>query len=164
MEVRKTEPSDDFAAIGNIYVKSWQAAYRGIVPQNYLDTLSGGWWAQRLAEGRYDDYVIMENGVYVGTSSTCAARDEDMAGYGEIISIYMLPEYFGKGFAAPLIKYVENALKEKGYENIYLWALEDNARARRFYEKQGFHTNGDTTTMEISGKVLAEVRYVKRLT
>lgn len=163
MEVRKTEASDDFVAIGNIYVKSWQTAYRGIVSQDYLDSLSGGWWAQRIAESRYNDYVVVEDGRYIGTSSTGAARDEKLADYGEIISIYLLPEYFGKGYAEPLIKFVENALKEEGYKNIYLWVLEDNIRARKFYEKQGFLANGDTTTMEISGEVLVEVRYVKEL-
>ena len=163
MHVRKVTKTDDFDAIANIYAQSWKAAYHGIVPQDFLDSLTTKQWSDKLANSTFDAYVILEDDKYIGTSSICAARDVKMAGYGEIISIYLLPEYFGRGYAKPLIDCVTNALLEKGYSNIYLWTLTENIRAQKFYEKHGFHKNDDISTIEIAGKELTEFRYVKCL-
>ena len=161
MNIQKITRNDDLESIGNIYAQSWKVAYSGIIPQDYLDNLTGGQWVNVLADSKYDTYVILEDGKYVGAVSVCAARDEKMANYGEIVSLYLLPEYFGQGYAKPLFDCAVNALLEKGYRNIYLWVLNENIRAQRFYEKQGFHKNGNTFFSEIAGKELTDVRYVK---
>ena len=163
MEIRKTTNADDFEAIGNLYATSWKTAYQGIVPQAYLDELSGSRWASRLATSDYDSYVLLQGNTYIGTSAIAPAREEGMAGWGEIISFYLLPEYWGKGYAKPLFSYVINALQQGGWQNVYLWTLSENLRAQRFYEKQGFEKTGETTTLSIGGKELTEVRYIKRL-
>lgn len=162
MEIRKVTPDDDFEAIGDIYAKSWKAAYRGIVPQSYLDELDGSRWSSALADSKYDGYVVMDGDRYAGTSFVAPARDEAMAGWGEIISVYLLPEYYGKGYAAPLFEKAVAALNAKGFERIYLWVLAENSRAQRFYEKHEFHKNGDSATLTIAGKELTEVRYVRQ--
>ena len=156
-------PVDDFEAIGDIYARSWKAAYRGIVPQDYLDELKGSAWVPLFADSRYDSRVITDAGAYVGTSAVCAARDEKMAGWGEIVSIYLLPEYFGRGYAAPLLEHAVGALAEGGYERVYLWVLLENIRAQRFYEKHGFEKNGDHASLTVAGKELTEVRYVRKI-
>ena len=86
-----------------------------------------------------------------------------MAGWGELVSIYLLPEYFGKGCGAPLLTHATNALFEKGFQHVYLWVLQANRRAQKFYEQQDFYPNGDTCSIEIEGKKLTEIRYVKTL-
>jgi len=161
--IREVTEADDFNAIGEVYAQSWKVAYRGIMPQEYLDGLLGERWAKTLAKLQYRAMVALEDGEYVGTSAFGAARDDTMAGYGEIISIYLLPEHFGRGYAEPLLNAVENALSAEGYTSAYLWVLSDNARAIRFYEKQGFCHNGDVAEIEIAGVKLTECRYVKRL-
>lgn len=163
MEIRKTNKADDFVAIGRIYAESWRVAYKGIVPQDYLDGLSPERLSRRLIADMDGAYVLTENGEYIGTSSICAARDEAMAGWGEIMSIYFLPEYFGKGFAKPLLEFVENELEALGFKDIYLWVLEENHRARRFYEKCGFVYGGERQGITIAGAELPELRYVKAL-
>lgn len=160
MEIRRVTDADDFEKIGNIYAQSWKTAYRGIVSQNFLDALSGSRWAPMLAQREYGAYVVLDNGAYVGTSSFHAARDAKMKGWGEIISIYLLPEYFGKGYATPLLQAVVADLSSQGFEHIYLWVLEENARARRFYENNGFRCTSDTANIELGGKELVEVRYI----
>lgn len=163
MEIRKADKNDDFSAIGNIYASSWKVAYQGIVPQDYLDGLNGGRWSDVLTDSQYDAFVIMDGEKYAGTSSICAARDEAMEGWGEIISIYLLPEYFGKGYAKPLLDYSIDALEYVGFKNVYLWVLAENVRAQKFYQKNSFHRNGDTSKIIIDGKELLEVRYVRHL-
>jgi len=161
MEIRKVTKTDDFNAISRIYALSWKAAYKNIVPQQYLDEISENNWADKLRNSRYDAYILIENGEYIGTSSICAARDEKMYGWGEIISIYLLPEYFGKGYGKPLFDNSVNALVGMGYDKIYVWVLEQNIRARKFYEKNGFLLF-DKKLITIGGKDLPEVRYVFR--
>ena len=163
MEIRKVTQTDDFAAIGDIYAHSWKTAYKGIVPQDYLDELHGSRWADFLASNHDNSFIVMDAGKYIGTSSVCAARDEKMAGWGEIISIYLLPEYLGKGYAEPLLNCSINALAAMGFTDVYLWVLEENTRAKRFYEKHGFGHNGDVENIAISGKSLKEIRYTKHL-
>lgn len=51
-------------------------------------------------------------------------------------------------------------LKRQGYENVFLWVLEENIRARNFYEQFGFLPTDDFLDDNIGGKDLREVRYV----
>lgn len=163
MQIRKIDRADDFEAIANIYSLSWKAAYQGIIPQDYLDALNVSRWATVLENSQHAAFLLLDDSNYIGTSSICAARDEKMKGWGEIISIYLLPEYFGNGYASPLLESSINALKEDGFLNIYLWVLEGNMRARKFYEKHGFYENGDVEQISIGGKSLKEIRYIKHL-
>lgn len=54
----------------------------------------------------------------------------------EIISIYLLPDYMGRGFGKALFDSVIVELKNMGYRNIFLWVLEENLRARKFMKKR----------------------------
>lgn len=47
-------------------------------------------------------------------------------------------------------------------EEVFLWVLEDNHRARKFYEKFGFLCTGDYIEDSIGEKELREVRYIYR--
>ena len=95
-----------------------------------------------------------------GTSSFCRSRFEQFDGCGEIISIYLLPEYMGKGYGKELLDRAVSELVGKGYREIFLWVLEENHRARRFYEKFGFKKADDVIDEEIGGKSVREIRYV----
>lgn len=150
-----------------IYAMSWKTGYKGIVPQEYLDDLSLERWADKLGNTGHvcfrEDYILSDKGKYVASSSICAARDERYRGWGEIMSVYVLPEEFRKGYGTALFSYVFNRLLENGYPKVYLWVLEENDRAKRFYESMGFRANGERIYQDIGGKELAEVRYVNRI-
>lgn len=66
------------------------------------------------------------------------ARDPSLPDWGEIVSIYLLPEHFGKGYGSVLLKHA-------GYEDAYLWVWKDNKPARLFYEK----INGNAAAMNV---------------
>ena len=163
MLVRKVISGDDIGAICDIYCHSWRAAYRGSVPQDYLDALDGSRWRPALENSGFESYVVMDGEAYAGTSIICPSRDEKMQGWGEIVAMYLLPEYFGKGYGQLLLECVVNALKEKGFEDIYLWVLDENKRARRFYEKNGFEKTGDIEIAEVGGKDLRNYRYIRHM-
>ncbi|MEV6149603.1 hypothetical protein AB0L53_04610 [Nonomuraea sp. NPDC052129] len=51
------------------------------------------------------------------------------------------------------------ALAQAGYEKATLWVMEANVRARRFYESNGWHSDGSVKQDETRGFVLTEIRY-----
>ena len=164
MNIKNAREKADFEAVGAIFAASWKVAYRGIVPQGHLDSLDASVWVKNLSSSQYDVFVIFDGETPIGATAVCAARDGAMAGWGEITAIYLLPEYFGKGYAAPLFQRAVNALTENGYRQIYLWVLEENRRARAFYEAHGFQPNGDQDTITVGGKALSEIRYTLEMT
>lgn len=89
----------------------------------------------------------------------CRARFPEFDGFGEIVAIYFLPEYMGKGYGKELLRVAIRQLKKLGFQEIFLWVLEDNLRARRFYEKEGFSFSGNYQEDMIGGKKLREMQY-----
>lgn len=160
MEIRYMTPNDDKSAISRIYEESWKYAYRGIIPQHYLDSIPEGQWVSALNNHIWDTLVCIDNGKFVGTSSFCKSRFQQFDGWGEIVSIYLLPDYMGKGYGKILLRYVLSELKKLGYEDVFLWVLEENIKARSFYEKLGFLQSDDILSEHIGGKNLYQIRYI----
>jgi len=160
MEIRYMLSTDDRRMISKVYEESWKAAYKGIIPQDYLASIPEGRWVTSLDKQGWKTLVCTDRGKIVGTSSFCKSRLEAFPGWGEVISIYLLPDYIGKGYGKKLMKAALSELKRQGYENVFLWVLEDNTRARDFYEQYGFRLTNDSFEDNIGGKDLREVRYV----
>jgi len=163
MEIRQLNQTDDLCEISRIYEESWKFAYRGIVPQDYLDSIKAGSWVEYLGTPGRHSLVITEGGEYLGTASYSPSRSADSAGLGEIISLYLLPRSMGKGYGIKLLKAALEELEKLGYAEVFLWVLEENARARSFYEKAGFLPSGQSLEVNIGGKPLREVQYRYRL-
>ena len=140
MEIRYVRPDDSLLAISNIYERSWKYAYQNIIPQDYLDSIPTGRWANSITKNGMNNLVLLENGRIIGTAAICKSRWENYSDYGEIVSIYFLP-------------------KKLGFDRILLWVLEENSRARRFYERNGFTCSGEYMNDTIGGKELKEVMY-----
>ncbi len=159
MEIRYINQNDNLLEISNIYERSWKFAYKDIIPQNYLDSIPEGCWANSIAKEGMTNLVLIKNGIAIGTASFCKSRWKQYNDYGEIVSIYFLPDYMGKGYGTHLLKKCIEDLKALGYDKILLWVLEDNLRARKFYEKNGFVCSFVYLTDNIGGKELREVMY-----
>jgi len=163
MEVRKAT-IDDVHDISRIHALSWKSAYKGIVPQAYLDELKENFWVPAFTEWIKNNVLtvqeVLDNGNAVGCVAYGKSRDNNKPDWGEIVSIYLLPQYFGKGFGNRLMETALSDLKRTGYKYIYLWVLKDNHRARCFYEKKHFKCSNEECTCEIMEVKLTEVRYV----
>lgn len=160
MEIRKLRDTDDRLAVSRIYEESWKSAYKGIVPQAYLDGIPAGRWASGLDRAGWDTLILMEHGGLIGAAGVCPSRWRSYPEFGEIVSLYLLPEYMGRGYGKPLLEAAVRALAARGFRDILLWVLEDNRRARAFYEKNGFCPGGASMEDTIGGKVLREVLYL----
>ncbi|MCI1930114.1 MAG: GNAT family N-acetyltransferase [Clostridia bacterium] len=154
---------EDVYTISRIYALSWKSAYKGIVPQKYLDELKYDFWVpsfQKWLNKNVTAQLIFVNEVPVGCVAYGKARDERFADWGEIVSIYLLPDYYRKGLGQILLKAALTDMKTKGYKNCYLWVLKENGNARDFYEYNDFVCNNDECTCEIMQKQLVDVRYI----
>lgn len=162
MEIRRLREDDDRSALSRIYEESWRFAYKGIIPQDYLDSMPKGKWSASADKPNISTLIVTEDGEMVGTASFCPSRFEDMAGWGEIVSIYLLPGFMGKGYGKMLFAEAVRELEETGFRDIFLWVLEENTNARSFYERQGFVPSGKYLDDNIGGKPLREIQYVRK--
>jgi GNAT superfamily N-acetyltransferase len=73
------------------------------------------------------------------------------------------PSAWGTGAASALHELACNELAARGHTDVVLWVVEQNDRARRFYEREGWHYDGREKTEPIGGVDVAEVSYRRRL-
>ena len=162
MEIRAATV-EDVVAMSRIHACSWKSAYRGIVPQEYLDELREDFWVPcfetGLKAGLLRAQILLEEGCAVGCASYGKARDSSLPEWGEVLSLYLLPESCGRGYGHKLLDGVLLDLKGSGYPSVYLWVLEQNSRARRFYERNGWQNHRDEWVCKILGQELKELRY-----
>lgn len=161
VEIRPLLPGDDRLALSGVYEASWRRAYRGIVPQDCLDALPAGRWSGFFDTPGVYTLVAVDGDVYAGTASFGASRFPEYVGEGELISLYLRPEYAGRGLGRALLSAALGALADMGFDAVFLWVLEENAAARAFYERMGFVRGDETLCEEIGGKTLRELRYVR---
>jgi GNAT superfamily N-acetyltransferase len=162
MEVRWATP-EDANGIARVQERGWQAAYRHVFPAEELDR--GGFihadrWIERLVHppGGWATFVAEHDGEVVGFTSVGPSRDE--AGIGELYAIYVDPEQWSTGTGRALIEQAEEQLRT-AYGEVTLWVLEDNPRARQFYERAGWTLDGGRKAEARWGVRAPEVRYRK---
>ncbi len=159
MIIRSVRKNDDLFQISNIYEQSWKFAYKGIIPDSFLESIPKGKWVNTVTKEGFYSLVMIDEDAFVGTTSYCSSRFKQFDGYGEIVSIYFLPEYMGKGNGKALFKSAVEELSSLGFTKVFLWVLEDNLRARHFYEKIGMKLTDEYIDDNIGGKELREVAY-----
>lgn len=157
----------DAKAIARIMNAAWRAAYAGIVPQSYLDSLEDLPRARRLVEGleRFPDlsyYLFEENGVPVGAASLHPTHDDDMPDTAEFTFFYFLPSVWRRGYGKLLLERLKAEARSLGFCRICCWVLEQNTRAIAFYESQDMLRDGKRQTVTI-GEPLEAVRCVTKL-
>lgn len=69
MDIRYAVYPDDLSPISRVYEQSWKYAYRGIIPQEYLDSIAEGQWASGTDSPNRHTLVCAEHGEMIGTSS-----------------------------------------------------------------------------------------------
>ncbi|MGW4509301.1 N-acetyltransferase family protein [Streptomyces sp. NPDC004436] len=160
----------DIEAVSAIRVTGWRTAYAGIVPRTWLERMTVEEDARerrrRFASapgGVYDLVAVDAGGAVVGWACLGPGPDEGAGGTGtrtgELYALYVLPALVGSGVGRTLIEAVHARARELGLGRLLLWVLEDNARARRFYERAGYAADGAVQADEYDGVSLPEVRY-----
>ena len=160
--IRKATPEDayDYAVCKN---KSWKSAYKGIVPEDFLNNLSDEEYTERnkqlfISSGDEEFYCVEQNNKIIGILSICKSRDEDKQNAGEIMAIYLLEEYWDKGYGRKMMNFAMKRLYELGFNEIIIWSFEANERANNFYKKFGFTPDDSKKELNL-GKPLPIIRH-----
>jgi ribosomal protein S18 acetylase RimI-like enzyme len=160
----------DTFSTAEVHVASWQAVYRGLMPDSVLDKLSvpkrAEMWRQIIAEQQFQLLLAEVDGSIVGLVNFGSARDPDaLPGLtGEILAIYVDPQCWNKGIGRRLLQAALSELKSSGFNEVTLWVLDSNLRARAFYERAGFSIDGATQNDVVGDNVqIQEVRYRRTL-
>ncbi len=166
MHIKKATVSDA-QTISTIHASSWKSAYQGLIPQQHLDGLKNDFWVNAfedwIGSNKVTSHIIYDHDLSIGCITYGKSREDKFSDWGEIISIYFIPTYIGKGYGKSLMDFALSDMKNQGYSNVYLWVLKDNKHARKFYEKVGFYCNHDTYCFNILDQSLTDVRYVIHL-
>lgn len=161
--------SDDAEAIASVHIASWQAAYRGQLPDYFLDDLEvqfrprSDFWRQEISSPRtasHEIWVVTLADHLSGFVTFGPARDMNSRVAGEVYAIYVHPRRWRQGQGKMLFTHATTRLAALGFPKAILWVLQSNGRARRFYELQGWRADGQTKLETLPGNIeLREVCY-----
>jgi ribosomal protein S18 acetylase RimI-like enzyme len=136
MNIRHAQ-SSDFPLIAAVQSESWQDAYSGVLPEAYI----GGQISEDLR--RHWDAVEIQSGDVV-----LVAEDDEISGIIGFIAIWCRPDPFidnlhvkpsrrSQKIGTTLLISAVQLLMHQGHKTAYLWVVESNIRAIRFYERLG---------------------------
>ena len=163
MLLRPAEP-EDANSVARVHVRSWQAAYRLLLPAGYLDNLSPEDRAQTYDFACRDPLkpqtiVASKEGLILGFATTMPSRELDLKDHGELCALYVDPDHWSRGIGVALVSAARANLFKLGFRNAALWILAGNLRAHRFYQSDGWAPDGVRKTDSIWGVTVDEVRY-----
>ncbi len=154
--------ASDADAIAAIHVEGWRWGYARQIPGRVLAGLDAderaARWRSVLDAGDAAVFVAEDGARVVGFAACGRSRDDDPAS-GELYALYVSADAAGTGAGAALLRATVAELRARGFERALLWVLSSNARARRFYEREGWTPDGATKTEDLDGFPLVEVRY-----
>jgi GNAT superfamily N-acetyltransferase len=164
--VRDAEPGDADDVAG-VHVRSWQQAYRGLLPDAYLDGLRTSDRAARYTfggrPGEPQTMVIVADEAICGFATTGPSRDLDAAHAGELYALYLDPDHWGHGLGRALIAQARARLYGQGFTDAILWVLAGNQRAQRFYRIDGWQPDGSRRRARVWDVSVDEDRYRRPL-
>ena len=157
--------AEDAKLISYINATSWREIYRGLLTDDFLHRLSNDYWVPSvrtwLASVQLYGLIALEDGRPVGCCIYGHGRDTELANWGEIVSLYVLPDSMRRGVGSRLLQEALRLLQEDNYVSCYLWAIEGNHIADAFYRKQGFTPTTERFAYRLGGQDVADVRYIK---
>jgi GNAT superfamily N-acetyltransferase len=159
----------DAAAVATIQVHGHRFAYAGILPQPASDE---EWIARRTEVWQRllapDDpgraFIAERDGRAIGFVTVAASDDATLPSTtGMLFALYLEPDVIGSGIGRALLAHAVDELRALGFSDAVLWVLEENRRARRFYEIAGWRFDGTRKDYERDGAPRHELRYRRAL-
>jgi GNAT superfamily N-acetyltransferase len=157
----------DAAALVAVRQRSWIAAYTGRMPQGIIDSIDlGVSWMNWSTSIRVPPVPSMRvtvagpRGGVSGFSVVSACRDDEARDdVGELRLLYADPTAWNRGVGSALLHHAVATLRSMGFDELRLWTLRDNERARAFYERNGWTADGTEQLAEHPQGSYVEARY-----
>ena len=152
--IKTMETPEEIEGKSLVHWQTWREAYDDLLPADFQETMTlekCRFFSQKYPE---NTLIAMDGKKVVGFISYGSYRDETIQA-GEIIALYVLKDYYGKGVSKQLMHAAFVALDQ--FSEIYLWVLKDNKRAISFYQKMGFTFDGQEKILKL-GRPVKELR------
>ena len=136
----------DASLVAQMHVQSWVTAYRGILPDAFLDhelpAERAAHWAHRMTEieAGAGEVLIAEAGE-TPIGFVCVANPDD-SGSVLVDNLHALPGYKGAGAGSAMLRAAKAWARERGARQLHLYVLEANRAAIGFYESRGWQLAG----------------------
>ncbi len=122
---------EDSRRIAEIQVAGWKAAYRGMIPDDYLDALAPekrhSFWDQAIRDGLGEIFVAEAGSEVLGFCHLIPSRDADSEGVEEIAAIYVDSTTLRRGCGRSLCETALASAARKHAPWVTLWVLVENA-------------------------------------
>lgn len=144
---------EDALAISQVLAASWKSAYKGLVADDYLYSLRDDHWVSFIIKGMADDSLfamVLEENSQISGASILKKTDDPLI--VELTAIYLLPDKIGHGYGNVFYRAIDAEMIKRGYTCCVLDVLENNSRAIRFYEKNGFVDDKQTIIAKLGDK------------
>ena len=158
--IKPAETDEELCGRGYVHCTSWQEAYRGIVSDRYLDSMTVEATTARARKFPENTLVAKDREKAVGFAVYGPSRDEDLPNAGEVVAIYVLSAYYGRKIGYRLMNEAFSRLRD--YDTVFVWVFEKNERAIRFYRKYGFEFDGSRKQWNLGAPVSVVRMVMKR--
>ena len=152
--IKTMETPEEIEGKSIVHWQTWREAYDDLLPAEFQETMTLDrcrFFSQKYPE---NTLIAIDGKKVVGFISYGNFRGETIQA-GEIIALYVLKDYYGKGVSKQLMHAAFVALDQ--FSEIYLWVLKENKRAIAFYQKMGFTFDGQEKILKL-GKPVKELR------
>ncbi len=155
----------DAATIAQIHVDAWKYAYKGLVAEADLQTLSIekrlAMWREAIEYAEPQVWVACDAlQEVVGFVAFDRSRDpKTKATVGEVWALYLKPDCIGLGVGSTLWGAARDACEDEGFTDITAWVFARNELGLRFYDAMGFKREMKTLrTTPVGSQRLEELR------
>lgn len=161
----------DADGITDVQVASWRVGYQHLFDDDVLfaddfDSSRRAYWNRwafwpggRVAVATRPSEVGREQVICFTSYGPERERARGHTGRGEITACYCSPTIWGTGVADRLMDFTELRLRAEGFALAVLWVIEQNPRARRFYERRGWEPTGITADSNVGSTTITELEY-----
>ena len=154
--IRQAEKKD-IMQMSEIVTEDWKIAYRGIIDDDYLDSLTVEKRYQKAIDRYQECIVAADNDIVLGYA-WIQNIDTEMADC-EVIALYVKISHWKNGIGKLLIKSAINHFKNLGKKKMIVWCLKENHEARKFYKKTG-GKESETSTHKWGDKDYDIISYI----
>jgi len=133
---------EDAPAVARVYIEAWHDTYPAILPSDLLRAMTPrgqtARWRAAIVTGGRERVLVAEcqpHGI-IGMTSFGPAQDRPLGYDGEVYTLYVAPDFFGRGVGTLLLRAAFGALRTSGFTSCVIWAHARNP-ARYFYEAMG---------------------------
>jgi len=161
--IKKADISD-IQTLAEIHSVSMITAFGGLFSEEIVLEFFGlqrrlMGFSKEIEKGSPKNYLVYNDDEPIGVLTYGPSRHIEVdSGTIELWRVYFIHGYWGQGAAKPAVDFIFTDIKAHGFKRVILWAMEENLRARRFYEKYGFSKTDKILDAEF-GRPIRDVMY-----